>query len=174
MSGLTPDQFKQLPKDGTQFEALVCQLLEAMGYRILEKPAIGTEGGRDVLVERILKDEMVERRERVVVQCKHHAHSGKAVGDSDVGVWVNAMNRYKARGYLLVTVAIRTNSAADLIPGSSPALQIMSVSASIFSSIESSSIITPVSEKSIGSTIVSSASTRRINSASAGSFISRP
>lgn len=37
------------------------------------------------------------------MQCKHHAHSGKAVNDSDVGVWQNAMARYKARGYLLVT-----------------------------------------------------------------------
>ena len=107
MSGLrlTPDQFKRLPKDGAQFEALVFQLLEAMGYRILEKPAIGTEGGRDILVEQILKDAMVERREKVVIQCKHHAHSGKAVGDSHVGVWENVMKRYKARGYLLVTDA---------------------------------------------------------------------
>src|SRR6266568_4526036 len=102
-NGLIPQDFKQLQKDGARFEALVCQLLEAMGHRILEKPAVGPEGGRDVLVERTLKDAMGEKRERVVVQCKHHAHSGKAVGDSDVGVWRNAMTRYKARGYLLVT-----------------------------------------------------------------------
>ena len=103
LNGLTPDNFKRLPKDGAQFEALVCHLLEAMGFRILEKPAVGTEGGRDVLVERTLKDVMGEKKERVVVQCKHHAHSGKAIGDSDVGVWVNAMTRHRARGYLLVT-----------------------------------------------------------------------
>lgn len=103
ISTLSPEDFKQLPKDGARFEALVCQLLESMGYRILEKPAVGTEGGRDVLVERTLKDIMGERREKVVVQCKHHAHSGKAVGDNDIGVWENAMKRYKARGYLLVT-----------------------------------------------------------------------
>lgn len=98
-----PESFKTLPKDGARFEALVCQLLELMGYRILERPAVGTEGGRDVLLERSIKDAMNERSERVVVQCKHYAHSGKAVGDIDVGVWRNAMARYKARGYLLVT-----------------------------------------------------------------------
>jgi hypothetical protein len=102
-TGLAPEDFKQLPKDGARFEALICQLLEALGYRILERPAIGTEGGRDVLVERTLKDPMGEKSERVVVQCKHFAHSGRAVGDNDVGVWRNAMARYKARGYLLVT-----------------------------------------------------------------------
>jgi len=102
-TGINPDKFKHLPLDGARFEALVCQLLEAMGYRILEKPAVGTEGGRDVLVERILKDVMGERREKVVVQCKHYAQSGKAIGDKDIGVWENAMKRYRARGYLLVT-----------------------------------------------------------------------
>lgn len=95
--------FLALPVDGARFEALVAQLMEAMGFTILEKPAIGTEGGRDILVERTLKDVMGERRERVVVQCKHHAHSGKAVGDRDLGVWQSALVRYKARGYLLVT-----------------------------------------------------------------------
>ena len=101
--GVVPETFRRLSSDGARFEALVCQLLEAMGYRIIESPAIGTEGGRDVLVERTTRDEMVERRETVLVQCKHYAHSGRAVADSDVGVWQNAMTRYKARGYLLVT-----------------------------------------------------------------------
>jgi hypothetical protein len=103
VSSLKPEDFKQLNKDGVRFEALVCQMLDAMGYRILERPGIGSDGGRDVLVERILKDDMGEKRETVLVQCKHHAHSRKAVRDSDVGVWRNAMTRYKARGYLLVT-----------------------------------------------------------------------
>jgi hypothetical protein len=101
--GLTPQDFKRLPSDGEQFEALVFQLLEAMGYRILEKPARGPEGGRDVLIERVLGDSMTERRERVVVQCKHYAHSGRAISDREVGVWQNVMIRYRARGYLLVT-----------------------------------------------------------------------
>lgn len=101
--GLTPEDFKRLPQDGARFESMVCQLLEAMGYRVLEKPAIGSEGGRDVLVERKLADAMGERRERVVVQCKHYAHSKKAVNEGDIGIWDNALKRYKARGYLLVT-----------------------------------------------------------------------
>src|ERR1051325_3190697 len=103
VSGLKPEHFRQLPKDGMRFEALVCLLLDAMGYKILERPSIGADGGRDVLVERILRDEMGEKRETVLVQCKHHARSRRAVNDRDVGVWRNAMTRYKARVYLLVT-----------------------------------------------------------------------
>ncbi|NMO18735.1 hypothetical protein HPC49_13210 [Pyxidicoccus fallax] len=100
---IRPDDFKQLPVDGARFEALVCQLLEALGYRILEKPSVGTDGGRDILVECSLKDAMSERIERVVVQCKHYAQSGGSVRDADLGNWMNAMIRAHARGYLLVT-----------------------------------------------------------------------
>lgn len=100
---MTIDDFKNLPRDGTMFEALVCALLESMGYRILEKPAVGTDGGRDILLERRLRDHLADRTERVIVQCKHFAHSGIAVADGNVGVWQNAMTRFHATGYLLVT-----------------------------------------------------------------------
>jgi hypothetical protein len=103
MDGIVPEDFRRFAMDGARFEALVCQLLQAMGYRILEKPAIGTEGGRDVLVERTLRDAMGQRSERVVVQCKHRAHAGRPIGDAQIGVWQNAMARYQACGYLLVT-----------------------------------------------------------------------
>lgn len=115
MRTLTPNDFKRLPEDGAQFETLICQLLEAIGYRILEKPAVGTEGGRDILIERVIKDAMVEQRERVVVQCKHKAHSDRAVNDSDVGVFQNVMTRYQARGYLLVTSTRVTENLAKAL-----------------------------------------------------------
>jgi len=66
--GLTPENFKRLPKDDEQCEALVAQLLEAMGFRILEPPARGADFGRDILVERTLSDAMCERTERVPIQ----------------------------------------------------------------------------------------------------------
>src|SRR5688572_24572017 len=100
---LTPSDFKQLPLDGGAFEGLACALLEAKGFRILERPAVGADGGRDILVERTLSDAMATRTERVIVQCKHFATSERSVGDKDVGVWQTAMTRYRARGYLLVT-----------------------------------------------------------------------
>lgn len=101
MNSLSPADFKKFPEDGARFEALVCDLLEDMNYRIIERPAIGTEGGRDILVERLIRDPMTETSERVVVQCKHYARSGRVV--SDVGNWMQTMVRYHARGYLLAT-----------------------------------------------------------------------
>jgi Holliday junction resolvase-like predicted endonuclease len=81
VNSLSSADFKKFPRDGARFEALVCDLLREMNYRILERPAIGTEGGRDILIERLTRDNMTETSELVVVQCKHYAHSGRAVGD---------------------------------------------------------------------------------------------
>ena len=109
---ITPEDFKTLPTDGQRFETLICQLLEAMEFRILEKPAIGAEGGRDILVERSIKDVMNERREKVVIQCKHKAHSGRPVNDNDIGIFQNALLRYKSKGYLLVTSTTVTENVS--------------------------------------------------------------
>lgn len=95
--------FQAIPRTGGRFEALVCELLQKMGYTILQGPAVGPDGGRDILIERTLKDELAELRERVVVQCKHYAHSGRTVRERDLGVWENTVHRYDAQGYLLVT-----------------------------------------------------------------------
>lgn len=100
---MTAQDFRELPTDGAQFETLVAALLESIGYRIIKAPGQGTDGGSDIIIERVLHDPLGLRRELVVVQCKHYAGSGKSVGPKDVGNWHNAMIIEKASGYLLVT-----------------------------------------------------------------------
>lgn len=102
--------FKQLPADGNQFESMVCELFRAMGYPILEPPAVGADGGRDFLVERIIRDPISDTRTRIVVQCKHHAHSGRSVNEGNLGVWTNTFIRFQAQGYLLVTSSTVTEN----------------------------------------------------------------
>ena len=115
--GLTPKNFKRLPEDGEQFEALGEQLLEAMGFMVVERPSRGADAGRDILVERVLKDKIGDVRQRVLVQCKHKAHSGKAVSDSDVGLFQNVMASFNATGYLLVTSTTVTEKINGLFRG---------------------------------------------------------
>ena len=81
---LTSDDFKSI--DASRFEALVSHLLESLGYRILERPAIGPDAGRDILVERTIKDLMLEKTEKVVVQCKHYIRGGRAVSEKHLAV----------------------------------------------------------------------------------------
>jgi hypothetical protein len=99
---MTPGDFKQL-SDPHQFEALTRALLDAMGFEILQDPGIGPDGGCDMMANRRIKDDFHEVEERVLVQCKHRALSGKAVDDAVLGNWATDMIRHQATGYLLVT-----------------------------------------------------------------------
>ena len=103
---LDKEDFEQLSKDGFSFEALVSHLFEAMGYRVVEKPATGTDHGRDVIVERKIDDPFGSKIERVVVQCKHKAHGKKPVYESELGAWENTFTKHRAQCYLLVTSSI--------------------------------------------------------------------
>lgn len=107
------DDFLRLPT-ADRFEELVCHLLEALGLKILERPATGPDGGRDIIVERILEDLLGERRQRMVVQCKHFAQSGKAVGVGDIRDWTSALHRHNSEIYLLATSTRATESVNDL------------------------------------------------------------
>lgn len=100
---LEPGDFKRLPKDGAKFEMLVSRLLEAIGYHVLEKSVVNGKKDADLLAERIINDKEIIRHELILVNCKHYAHSGKAVGSKDVGDWQRSMHSYNAVGYLLVT-----------------------------------------------------------------------
>lgn len=97
------EDFKTLATNGNRFEALVHELLKALGYRIVSRPAVGVDGGKDLLIEREVGGPIHKWNELVVVQCKHYATSENAVAESNVGEWFNAMVRNHAKGYLLVT-----------------------------------------------------------------------
>lgn len=80
--------FKEIPKANTgngdqdEFELFARDFLEEIGYSILEAPARGADGGRDLIVA--LRDESESKKQiRWLVSCKHFAHGGRAVGHSD-------------------------------------------------------------------------------------------
>src|ERR1051325_1453310 len=98
---LKPRDFKRLPKNGDAFETLIEHLLRLLNCQILLGPGEGNDFGCDILIEGSIRDP--SKRERIVVQCKHHAHSGKAVSEADIGFWYNALSTFGATGYLLVT-----------------------------------------------------------------------
>lgn len=66
-----------------QFEQLARDFFHLLGFSVVDGPDRGQDGGRDLIV--------VEKREGIIgvseiiwlVSCKHKAHSGKAVLDSD-------------------------------------------------------------------------------------------
>jgi len=98
-----PVDFTQIEK-GEDFELLCEDLLRAMGFTIVQSPARGSDAGVDLIVSETVKDTMGFSEERKsLVQCKHYAHSGKAVSFADVANYREAMDQAKVRRYLLIT-----------------------------------------------------------------------
>ena len=99
---ITSNPLTVFPADGELFEFFVEALLEELGFRVLIRPARGPDGGRDIVAEQTYKDRLgTEHRERILVQCKHNAHSGRAV--ASVGDFTEALIRHSCHRYLLVT-----------------------------------------------------------------------
>lgn len=92
--------FAELPADGTAFELLIRELLFSRGYRV-NWSGQGADGGRDLLcVER--GDELLGGKERLwLVQCKHNAHSSRAVGVDELEPIIDSCAQHDADGYLL-------------------------------------------------------------------------
>ncbi len=96
-------------ESGEDFELLCEDLLQAMEFTIVQQPARGQEGGKDLIVSEIVRDKMgfTEKRE-TLVQCKHRAKSGKAVGFAEVANYRDVMDEYEVRRYLLITSTLPT------------------------------------------------------------------
>lgn len=96
-------------ESGESFELFCEDLLKAMDFAIVQSPARGPEGGKDLIVSEIVRDRMGLAEERKwLVQCKHYAKSDKAVGFKDVANYRDVMDRYGVRHYILITSTLPT------------------------------------------------------------------
>lgn len=92
---------------GEEFEEMCEDLFIAMGFDDPppERSGRGPDAGRDFIVTE--KRQSPARAASVVfrwlVQCKHKAHSGRAVYESEVGSIVDKMTLHNVDGYWLVT-----------------------------------------------------------------------
>jgi formylglycine-generating enzyme required for sulfatase activity len=96
-------------ESGEEFELLCEDLLQAMGFTVVQQPARGPEGGKDLIVGEVVRDKIGFAEERKwLVQCKHYAQSGRAVGFKEVANYRDAMDQYKVQRYLLITSTLPT------------------------------------------------------------------
>lgn len=81
--------FKEIPQanggDGNQdtFELFARDFLENLGYTIIQQPNRGADGKKDMIVEEYRSGIVGSTTVRWLVSCKHYAHSGKSVSDTD-------------------------------------------------------------------------------------------
>ena len=99
--------FKRLSKDGEDFELLCRDLLESFGAKIISAPSRGPDQKKDLIVELESKDNIGTCESvRYLVQCKHKAHSGKSVYETELGDFRSACLSHNVQGYFLITTTI--------------------------------------------------------------------
>lgn len=93
--------FKELSEDGNDFELLVREILYNRGLEVYWSGK-GADGGKDLLCIETNNSNFRNTSKRWLIQCKHKAHSGNAVGRSDLDNIVDSCAEHGTTGYLLV------------------------------------------------------------------------
>lgn len=102
--------FSDVSDEGSQFECLVQELLQAKGFEA-QRTGLGPDQGVDIIAEETTFDSLgIKQTRRYVVQCKHFAHSKKAVGTNEISDVIDTVIRHEANGYLLVASSDVTSS----------------------------------------------------------------
>jgi hypothetical protein len=98
--------FKEIPQANTgsgdqdTFELFARDFLKTAGFTIEEDPSRGPDRGKDLLVCETLASLVQPKKRRWVVSCKHYAHGGKAVSDSDEIDIVGRVRKFKVDGFM--------------------------------------------------------------------------
>ena len=100
-----PIDFTQI-ESGEDFELLCEDLLEAMGFTIVEKVARGPDLGKDIIATKTTIDAGFDETHHYLVECKHYAKSGNSVLERDIGSPIARMGTHNCDRYILATTTV--------------------------------------------------------------------
>lgn len=83
-----------------RFELFARDFLQYLGYRIVESPSRGADGGKDLIVLDVRKGVGGETEVRWLVSCKHNAHSGHSVSVDDEPSILERVKAKRCNGFL--------------------------------------------------------------------------
>ena len=86
--------------DRDSFELFAREFLVLVGFKVLEGPDRGPDGGRDLLAEELRTGAAGETRIRWLVSCKHKAHSGASVSPTDEPDIHDRVTTHQCKGFL--------------------------------------------------------------------------
>lgn len=113
--------FKEIPEarggSGLQdtFELFAREFLMYKGYNIIENPDRGADGKRDLIVEEVKRGISSDIKVKWLVSCKHYAHSGNAVKDSDEIDITDRLIRHGCDGFMGIYSTIPASSLAGKV-----------------------------------------------------------
>lgn len=103
--------FKELATDGRAFELLIREMLLISDLHPFWTGS-GPDQGRDIIATEKLSGVIRDSERKWLVQCKHKAHSGAAVGRGDLQSVVDDCRQVGATGYFL---ACSTHISSSLV-----------------------------------------------------------
>ncbi len=115
--------FKEIPEankgGGLQdtFELFTRDFLQYLGYRIISDPYRGADGKKDLIVDEVIPGITSEYTIRWMVSCKHFAHTGPAVKDTDEPNITERLKQHKCQGFMGVYSTILSTSLSGLLDG---------------------------------------------------------
>jgi hypothetical protein len=98
--------FTEIPQANTgsgkqdTFELFARDFLEELGYTILEGPDRGADGKKDIIVSEERRGISGTTDIKWLVSCKHYAHSGKSVSDTDEPNIQDRVATHKCDGFI--------------------------------------------------------------------------
>lgn len=94
--------FTELSQDGRDLELVMRELLFSLGLNVTWS-GVGPDGGRDLVCTDISTGAIRKYSHKWLVQCKHFAHSRRAVGLNDIDNIVDSCAQHNAEFYMLVS-----------------------------------------------------------------------
>jgi hypothetical protein len=92
------------------FEHLAAEFLALAGYTIVRGPSRGADGGKDLIVEERRTGKFKDTVVRLLVSCKHYAHSKKSVSvDSELNI-LERVKANKCDGFIGVYSTLASSS----------------------------------------------------------------
>lgn len=96
--------FKEIPEahKGTgyqdTFEMFARDFFQELGFKILEEPSRGSDGGKDLIIEEERKGIFGKIKVKFLVSCKHKAFSGNSVTEKEEMNIVDRITQHKVDG----------------------------------------------------------------------------
>jgi hypothetical protein len=92
------------------FELFTRDFLEDLGFEIIQHPDRGPDGKKDLIVGEVRSGVGGKTSVRWLVSCKHFAHSGKSVSDTDEPDITDRVAAHKCQGFIGVYSTIPATS----------------------------------------------------------------
>lgn len=115
--------FKEIPQANTgngdqdTFELFARDFLNMIGFVILQHPDRGADGKKDLIIQELRQGISGVTKIKWLVSCKHYAHSGKSVSDTDEPNILERLRVHECDGFFGFYSTLPATSLGNVIKG---------------------------------------------------------